>query len=54
MSAVSGMIGQTATGRPRPIPADKLATHPSTVKAAGVLAASSILGGSLAHTRHRP
>ena len=54
MSVVSGMIGQTAIGRLRPIPANELATHPSTVKAAGVPAASSIVGGSLARTRHRP
>jgi hypothetical protein len=54
MSVVSGMIGQTAIGRARAIPTDELGTCPSTVKAAGVPAASSIVGGSLARTRHRP
>jgi glycosyltransferase involved in cell wall biosynthesis len=53
MSVVSAMIGQTATVGPGPLAADRRSTHPSTLKAADALAALSMVGGSLARTRHR-
>ena len=54
-SVVSGMLGETAIAHRRVVGADEArATHWNTVNAAGVLAASSTVGGSLARTRHRP